>query len=129
MISSPKSNSISTTFRRSDPESPSKSSSIAGPLFKKTQESFISSAKYQKILSNISTNNENKNIDFKKEISRFFMVDELLIIRLKTEFHTLQETLDSQWLEVVRKIKRFKMQSPQKEKRKKEKVRRKGGRN
>lgn len=57
------------------------------------------------------------------------MVDELLIIRLKTEFHTLQETLDSQWLEVVRKIKRFKMQSPQKEKRKKEKVRRKGGRN
>ena len=55
--------------------------------------------------------------DFKKAIEQFFMVDELLVIRLKTEFHTLQESMDSQWLEVCRKVRRYKDSSPKKKKR------------
>lgn len=51
-------------------------------------------------------------LDFKQEMKRFAMVDQLLLLRLRTEFHNLQETFDSQWLDVCRKVRKYKNSVP-----------------
>jgi hypothetical protein len=101
----------------SNPQSPNKASSQYNQSTLESKKYFSGKKNLPKekafTIGNTQMEVASLLLDFKQEINRFFMVDQLLLLKLKTEFYNLQETFDSQWLEVCRKVRKYRNQSPQ----------------